>query len=215
VKADAKFPGRYSEPERRAIVCEIDRITVGPGPAHSYQWVLTELERLAREYVAATVSSLAPRLPGERQRLTTERRFLEALHNQIVSVGRTIAKSGELRPSLYHVEALVSEIDRVLADKIDTASVFHDLMTKVSKASRKLNKKRSLEHATKAALDIYFGALQNFWMRIGGAKKRPGRHTRALLVSFIQACASPVVTDKKSVTRDAIAARLRRLENNR
>jgi hypothetical protein len=121
-----------------------------------------------------------------------------------MAFGREIAK--RLFPfDQARADAAVSEIDRILADEIETVSAFWDLTKKV-----KVRRERA-----STTLDIYFKALADFWRRIGGAKKPPGRKTRALLVSFVQAAAKPVVMDKKSLSREAIAVRLRRIERPR
>jgi hypothetical protein len=220
VKANAKFPGRYSESNWRPIALEIGRVFAVPLSApkgaidHFYQRARDTLERLAQEYVAAT--TLRPKPPslrrGGREKWTPQRgKFLERKRKQVMAIRRSIAEGG------YHLgwgnsfEKAFLEIDRVLADEIETIGAFNDLYMQMGKT----NRKRSSENATKAALDAYFGALADFWRRIGGAKKPPDRKTRALLVSFVQAAAKPVVMDKESLNREAIATRLRRIERPR
>jgi hypothetical protein len=210
VKADAKFTGRYSERDWPPIAQEIGRVFTAPGSApaaakdHFYRWVRDTLEQLAQEYVAAT--TLRPKPPprrGDWDWYTPQRaKFLERKRKQVTGVRRSIAERGGVGPSI-DIERAFSEIDRGLANEIEMISVFHDLAMKMRKAN------------SKRALDIYFKALADFWRRIGGAKKPPGRKTRALLVSFVQAAVKPVVPDKESLSREAIAVRLRRLERPR
>jgi hypothetical protein len=226
VKADAKFT--YSEAGWRPIALEIGRVFTVPPSApksaidHFYQWAGDILERLAQEYVAKPIP---PRLPpvspisraeGEGMMprwWATRQKFLERMRNEVVTFRRSVVESRELHSSLRSkADAVLSEIDRDLADEINTAELCYELGTAVREANRK---RPPRSNARKGDLDVYFSALTKFWMRIGGAKKPPGRKTTALLISFIQAAASPVVTDKKSVSHTAIAARLRRLESNK
>jgi hypothetical protein len=194
--------GRYSERDWRVIAQEIarvrpgikaDSITVQSLADGNLVPVRAELERLAREYIFAMV---APR-----KKPSVPRRFIDDKRAHLKAFRHSIIETGELpTPLQARAETLISEIDRHFVLRMEELAG--------QTGERWLN-------AAKADLDAYFEALVDVWMMIRSEKgtldRGSNRMSRSLFISFVEACANPVVTDNQSVTRDAIAARLRRL----
>jgi hypothetical protein len=197
VTADAKFPGRYSEQEWRLIAQEVEHVSMtAPDEARD------ELEYLARMYLAAK----SPPSPVRAWWTVEHGKFLERKRKQLMAVRRSIMKSADLDPANEaDAEDAFSKLDNILKGYIDAGTETREVEKLTGGPLPSWMKLPSGN-----AIDNYFRALADFWRRIGGVKKPPGRKTTVFLISFIQACASPVVMDKKSLTRTAISARLRR-----
>jgi hypothetical protein len=192
VKANTVFGG-YSDRAWRAISREVERVCWRKWGLNATAdkvtlWRSTvplraELEQAAQDYYLASSS--------HRPTPTQHRQFLESKRRLTQLFQRSVVEGSELPEALQdRAAAIVSEIKRLYLDRIENLAGQGG---------------QSAHNAAKAPLNDYFEKLVDIWTEIGGELEN-----KKLLVSFIEACARPVVMDKRSTTRRAITARLRR-----
>ena len=181
----------YSDAEWSAIRHEAKRVCKGdpdevpverhPG-AGTYVTLRSEVERISRKYCQPP-----PRPPTSIEL----RKRLEAKRRRAAASGRALVEQGGLRPSLREqVRDTFAKVDRFYANRLKR------LPEDIS---------QSALNAAKRHLDEYFEELQDPWIQIGG-RLRGGR---SKLITFLQACARPVIGNE-STSLGAIDKRLRR-----